>query len=67
MGLRSRIKKRICRVIDGFSGEYSANVPEHTVEVPRNVGRRDDVHILKPRYIRLRELRKTGLGEGAEE
>lgn len=66
MGLRGRIKKRIRRVIDGFSGEYSANTPEHTVEVQRHVGAREDVQILKPRYVRQREQRKAERGKGTD-
>ena len=36
MGLRDRLKRKIKKVVDGFSGEYSQEAPEETIPYTRS-------------------------------
>lgn len=58
MGLRDRIKGKLSRVVDRFSGESSAAAPEEIKPFERNLPPDESVEVVKAKLERPKPKRK---------
>ena len=57
MGLRSRLKKHVGRILDQFSGEHSDAAPENTTPYSRPGVPDDDAEVVMARLNRPKSLK----------
>ena len=59
MGLKSRLKKHVGRILDQFSGEHSEAAPETRTPYSRPGVRDEEAEVVMARLNRPKSLRKT--------